>query len=495
MAEEERSGFLNGKDRGAEDRAAECEKREKSWYFYFPISPFTLTIEREAGDKGWKDRDLLGKFALAFRIWLKWAMPMFLCGLCTYLCMVLLHIGTWYYVNQMELQTKLFDRVATVKSEEILKAANITLSIGWREDGNLTTSDGRAGTLSWGSLNDPLHSYLGFKQVDIGFLDTIAAAFPALFCLMAVLMDELGVWTKVMICNALLALGKGLFGVMTTVPDSKGWFECRERLNAGGIDWMKTYHSWTEFFYMEAFGTSQGQRLRWCADMMYSGHTYFTTLYALGLYELSFYFTREWPRLYRMLFLFLVIAVTMGEQIVEVYFVLLNRFHYTMDVVMAILLTFLFFTNSAIAEATKKWVFAFCAKKGGLKKWTKEEATKVAQLRKQLVDDNQLPRDVVFIQMKELRADADIMVPPCCNPCCCCNWAKGNWGGTRHHSFDSSDLGDMLFSLEAADHHELASHMRLSLTHDIRGNVHYENTTDTRNQPQGFFGTVMGWIN
>jgi len=308
---------------------------------------------------------------------------MFLCALGTFLCMVMLHAGTWYYVNQMLLETQMFERVRGVDASVL--DSNATLSIGWRKDGDLVDDKGQADASSFGSLNDPLHSYLGFQQVDIGFLDMIAAAFPALLCLLAVLMDELGVWTKVMLCSTLLALGKGVFGLMTTVPDSKGWLECQKRLDGGGLEWMEQRHSIMEFMSMEAFGVD-GQRLHWCADMMYSGHTYFTTLYALGLYELSFYFTREWPRWWRMFALFVVMAITMGEQIVEVYFVLLNRFHYTMDVVMAILFTFLFFTNGAIAEFTKKWVYFLCPNPKAFGKWDKEQIEQVAQVRRKLVD-------------------------------------------------------------------------------------------------------------
>eukprot|EP00971_Amphidinium_carterae_P144507 2863593-Amphidinium_carterae.1 len=35
------------------------------------------------------------------------------------------------------------------------------------------------------------------------------AGFPVCFVTMAILMDELGSWTKIMLCNSLLALGKG----------------------------------------------------------------------------------------------------------------------------------------------------------------------------------------------------------------------------------------------------------------------------------------------
>mmetsp|Transcript_9097 Transcript_9097/g.32227 ORF Transcript_9097/g.32227 Transcript_9097/m.32227 type:complete len:506 (+) Transcript_9097:158-1675(+) len=454
---------------------------QPEWRHLFPIAPFRETMRREYNGTMGDDHTIDDKVESGRKQWqmvlwvfIKWAFPMFVTGCCTFACMVLLHVGTYYYVHEMHMETHLFTRTKHMQSDDF----NVSLSIGWREDGNLTDAHGRAQSLSFGSLNDPIHLAMGFSQVDISMLDKIAACFPVIFVLMAVLMDELGVWTKVMFCNALLAIWKGLFAAMTTVPDSKGWHECTVRLGDTGLRWMmEAKMDPMAFIKMELFGVN-GVHIRWCADMMFSGHTYFTTLYALGLYELAYLFTREWDKKYRVLCLGLVALIAIGEQVVEVYFVLLNRFHYTMDVVMAILLTFLFFTNSAIAEVCKRWVyFGLGGKKR--KRWGKEMARWVARKREELVGELKKkgpPYDtgMAMIPFKELGADADVFVPPCCNPCCCLHIKDGTFAGTRHHVYDDEDLGDMLFACTRVEQQQMCDHMRLSMSYDIKQNKNFK---------------------
>merc|ERR1719199_1180479 len=91
---------------------------------------------------------------------------------------------------------------------------------------------------SFGSLNDPLESWLGYRNISIGVLDKIAAFFPAGFAFVCVLNLDLRTYTLVMICNAFLALIKGALGAMTTVPDSIGWDKCKERIGADGVNWF-----------------------------------------------------------------------------------------------------------------------------------------------------------------------------------------------------------------------------------------------------------------
>lgn len=437
---------------------------------YFPVAPMKLTWERESIVKQGQANRRRG--IVLVRALMKWGVPMFACAFCTFLGMILLHMGTYFYIHQMKMQTKLFQRSKHISPKDF----NTTLSIGWDVNSeHLVDRHGVPRSLSFGSLNDPVHYWLGYKEVDISLLDAIAACFPVLFVVVAFLMDELSVWTKVMFCNAALALGKGFFGAITTVPDSKGWSECKKRLDDVGMDWMTSHPhpSFSDFFKMELFG-SQGVHIRWCADMMYSGHTYFCTLYALGLYELTFYFTREWSRRWRAFALLVVMVLTIGEQVVEIYLVLLNRFHYTMDVVMAVLLTFLLFTNSAIAEISKRWVFCWVPDRGW-ERWNEGQLKNVKKERENLlIGSNNLPNDAVIVQMRDIRADADVFIPPCCNPCCCMYWGTGTWGGTRHHCIDDEDIGDMLFAVDENQSKVLADHMRLSLKHDILDNKNYK---------------------
>lgn len=308
-----------------------------------------------------------------WQVALKWLAPFSAAALASFLSMWLLHISTYYYVHSM-LQFEMHYKVQVTSTPDA-----VVLSDG------VNTSD-----ISFGSLADPLEEELGYKKINIGALDAIAALFPAVFFLLAFLMDELGLFTKVMLSHSFLALGKGLFAVMTVVPDSAGWHVCKERLGGTGIAWMSDIHTMLEILYMEAFGVD-GHRLRYCADMMWSGHTYVTTLYGLGVYELVRVLSLNWPRDARRRMLVIVGLIAVGEQVVEVYCVLLNRFHYTMDVAMAIMLTFLFYTNGSIAVAEKWWVSWGVAKNA----------------------------DFDVEDPLSLDSHGDVLVPPCCVPFCC----------------------------------------------------------------------------
>merc|ERR1719261_1209281 len=51
----------------------------------------------------------------------------------------------------------------------------------------------------------------------------------------------------------------------------------------------------------------------------------------------------------------LALVVLLGEQLMEIVLVIENRFHYTMDVAMALVLTLLFFTSGPVNIAAKRW--------------------------------------------------------------------------------------------------------------------------------------------
>mmetsp|Transcript_98084 Transcript_98084/g.204600 ORF Transcript_98084/g.204600 Transcript_98084/m.204600 type:complete len:590 (-) Transcript_98084:170-1939(-) len=452
---------------------------------------------------------------------LRWMIPGFVNAIATFACMVMLHYGTYYYVHQMQLITTVFKRNHfgndTSFSEEWQKSnEDVPLSIGWdwhKPKGVSDLVDEKTGTpkgkLSYGSLNDPVALALGFEQVDIAMLDKIAAFFPMGFVVSAYFMDELSVWTKIMICNSFLAIGKGLFGFMTTVPDSKGWGECQNRLGETGMEWMKHTRNFTEFLSMEFFGIPNENgtyvHLRWCADMMYSGHTYFTTLYALGAYELTYLFTKEFKKGPRSLCLGAVALIALAEQCVEIFFVLRNRFHYSMDVAMAVLLTFLFYTNGAIAQAAKNWQyikfwkgkkperdlnqdrsFAWAVKNSAdrvgeevhnevvkrLKRLSPTKPGESDEKYKERIDRAARELGVSIVRTKDLKTNADVFIPPCCS--CIFTGCIGREAvlttGMRHHMFETEDMGDFLFATDPDMQTEMCQHMRLSQLHDIDKN-------------------------
>merc|ERR1719460_1407437 len=89
-----------------------------------------------------------------------------------------------------------------------------------------------------------------------------------------------------MICAGLLFGIKGSMDAMTTLPDSSGWKVCDGRLNDEGMQWLSEEHALWEFFILDYWWFWRHHSLlRYCSDMMFSGHTFVVTLFALGCYE------------------------------------------------------------------------------------------------------------------------------------------------------------------------------------------------------------------
>merc|ERR1719401_3422487 len=130
---------------------------------------------------------------------------------------------------------------------------------------------------------------------------------------------------------------------------------------------------------------------------MVSGHTYFTTNYALGLYELvrnhAYGATRKNQRV-RVTCITAIVALTVSEQLLEIYVVTLDRFHYTMDVFMALVVTFLIFTNVVPARVAKAWWR--CG-------WYSDAVEKNPEK---------------YIKSRTLKSQSEVFVPECCVPFC-----------------------------------------------------------------------------
>jgi len=380
-------------------------------------------------------------------IFLKWAAPGALWVGSMFLCIWMLHIATYMYVRLMDRFEMTYDvrwkpgmgPVATSGQH----AGDITLhDQKWLNASDYMLSPGIDihSVVSFGSLEDPLESYLGWTHVDLKMLDMISATVPVAWFFSTLYTRDLQMWTKAIVANALLAIWKGLFGAMTIVPDSIGWASCKKRLGTANLAYLRDEvpkpetegygaMAWA-LMKNEAWGHNPtkfraGAGMRFCADMMYSGHTYFTTLYALSLVELVQ--TRTSKTLASKLLLAFVVSFCVGEQILEATLVLKDRFHYTMDVVMAILLTFLWFTSAPVILAARKWANwdGPCAEKGSCE----QTHGAIVELEKGVMEQDwykeHFHADSEFRVVHLGNHDAygshgDLEVPRCCVPFCCC---------------------------------------------------------------------------
>merc|ERR1712136_407287 len=166
----------------------------------------------------------------------------------------------------------------------------------------------------------------------------------------------------------------------TIEPDSSGWENCQERLGGKPVVDMfkKKFNPFKDgYFYFfknvalfEMFGFQMDRitsGVRYCSDMMLSGHTFVTRLYALGNCELL-HRIRQNPKIknccsaskmqVQVMYIFLV-GLIICEQCLEIYLILRDRFHYTADVVVAIMAALVLYTNGPLAIYAEWWASSF----------------------------------------------------------------------------------------------------------------------------------------
>lgn len=169
--------------------------------------------------------------------------------------------------------------------------------------------------------------------------------------------DCIDIFNKTLIIASILAFLKGLLDVVTIVPDSNGWSVCKKRLNDDSIQFIKELDfsdnflvSVEKLLQVEIFGLNN-KRVRYCADMILSGHTYFALLFSLASYTSIILFCKDMSLftkyLYKVIFvLFILTEITVVE---------LQKFHYTVDIMIAIILVFLLWNSIFVERIAFEW--------------------------------------------------------------------------------------------------------------------------------------------
>jgi hypothetical protein len=299
-----------------------------------------------------------------------------------------LRIGTYHYVHEMMLFA--------------VPAHNNSYTPDYSSPDWIDLTFGKSpANVSFGSLSDPVTTFLGaYEHVNIKFLDYLAALFPFLFLCLVVAVDRPFIWTRIMLCFFILAVGKGLLSWITVVPDSKGWNACKARLQNSShpAEWYAKKRSLDEILFISPVS-------RLCADMMYSGHTYFVAIFALGLHECARLAMSASPWHKRYVVESVIGLAAFLQQGVEIYYVLKSRFHYTSDIVMAVVITYLLYTNSVIAVVAAWW----CS--------SEEERAKASFEFDE--DDGEKPKVHPGKWFGTLRPASYISLG-----CCCCHWSQ-----------------------------------------------------------------------
>lgn len=174
--------------------------------------------------------------------------------------------------------------------------------------------------------------------------------------------------------------------------------------------------------------------------MMWSGHTYFVAIFAFGLHECVRRALCSASATKRILVESLVASAAILQQTVEVYFVLKSRFHYTSDVVMAIFVTYLLFTNSTVAVLAN-W-------------WARPGKDELKALHERLSKDKHATESK-WLQ-NGLKSEGSISLG-----CCCCSMS-------RQFIYSPKDIHDIVDDIELATEHLKPGHP-LKMDNETKG--------------------------
>jgi len=368
-------------------------------------------------------------------------------GCLFFVCFVMqnfgLYIGTYYYVMWM-------DRLdVSLKDEHILDEALIELNMSFStmvdDDKLLPRSHLRrphstatatstvnqsmaimesavheelSSEVDEGSLHDVFTDYLGRYNVPTTALDALSAIAPMGIVGVTLLTGDLRLWSKCCLCAALLALLKGFLAWATVVPDSIGWDGCQKRLGPAGVGYFRDkkglnfetepFSSFFAVLKLELLGVwyeGSYHHIRFCGDMMFSGHTYVCGVFSLGLYDALLGLTATWAPVMRVPVRILVGVLLFGLVCFDMTLILMKRFHYTMDVTVAIVLVGLLYSNPGVAVAVERYTVWAAAR------------TLAADFEQM---DNKEPGAVRASVDASYESDkGSVLVPPCCFPLCC----------------------------------------------------------------------------
>jgi len=170
---------------------------------------------------------------------------------------------------------------------------------------------------------------------------------------------SIGLWNKTFIVASCMAVLKGVFDVVTILPDSSGWNTCQQRLGHKTIEQFKQARfaedldgAFWRLLSLELFG-DHGKRVRYCADMMVSGHTYFAALFSVSAVKQTYYsgVGKGYAR---------VVGIICGCcMVTEFVLVAAARFHYTVDMLIAIALVGLLFDSNYVEQLAADWSEGF----------------------------------------------------------------------------------------------------------------------------------------
>jgi len=262
---------------------------------------------------------------------------------------------------------------------------------------NLATAEGVSAISGGGNfahkeaLPDSFADFIG--PHNMVFFEFVSSFLPVVWICIVLYTRNLRLWSRTLLAASILAVFKGFLTIATIVPDATGWRGCEERLGLGGLTYLRWKSGSNFAWVMESFiniiwltlkglfKTGTSLRETACADVMFSSQSYFCTLVSVSLYDATRRYSRHFKADFRMYCRAAVACFLVFINGMDIILGIGNRYHYTMDVVLAVVISLLVYSNHIVALCAEHWQ---------------------ADNRKQANS-----------------SDCDIIVAPCCLPFCC----------------------------------------------------------------------------
>lgn len=207
---------------------------------------------------------------------------------------------------------------------------------------------------------------LGGSEVSslLGFLTSVI---PLVWLVWILHAKDLKLWVHMLLTVSVLAGLKGFLSWATVVPDAAGWSSCQKRLGDDGLKYYR--QGMTGFLSIEAVIDiillmihglwASGEEARWsyCTSGFMSTPIYVSTAFSLGVCELAHRMTQpsHWHDRPRFQLRLAALSIQILLVTLNVICPLINRHHYTADVVVSLLLPTLLYSNPAIALVAMRW--------------------------------------------------------------------------------------------------------------------------------------------
>uniref|UniRef100_A0A7R9ZVG3 Sphingomyelin synthase-like domain-containing protein n=1 Tax=Pyrodinium bahamense TaxID=73915 RepID=A0A7R9ZVG3_9DINO len=288
------------------------------------------------------------------------------------------------------------------------------------------------------ALEDPLAELLGGWRLppvpDVpwrpeAWAEVLTALVSVLWLGWVVRLQDLRLWTKVMLSGAVLATLKGLLAWATVLPDAAGWRGCRARLGEDGVAYFRHvaaggggFQSVQDITVLSISSLGRMGRLgrqRVCADTIFSTPTCFSVLLSMGVYDLARTST-EGLEAVRQSTVRSITGLALGMVLaVNLVLTLLSPQHYTLDVAIAYPVTLLVYTNPVIAVTARRWVDEWAAAVWSMVVTTPQWPPSPSERFMPAPEESADPTEA------SIRDLGEATVPPCCLPFC-------SFGGLYH---------------------------------------------------------------